>query len=99
LDNNVPRTNSDNFVAAMKQHQKPVTYLVYADEGHDYSRKESWISLFAVAERFFHEHLGGQYEPFSNEFAGSSMQVIAGETLIPELSAALKTRSSSGSDD
>jgi dipeptidyl aminopeptidase/acylaminoacyl peptidase len=99
LDTNVPRNYSDDFVAAMKQHQKPVTYLIYPDEGHDYRRKENWISLFAVAERFFHEHLGGRYEPFSNDFAGSSMQVLAGETLIPELSAALKTRSSSGADD
>lgn len=99
LDTNVPRKYSDDFVAAMKQHQKPVTYLLYADEGHDYQQKESWISLFAVAERFFHEHLGGRYEPFSNDLAGSSMQVIEGETLIPELSAALKTRSSSGSGD
>jgi len=99
LDTNVPRNYSDDFVAAMKQHQKPVTYLIYGDEGHDYGRKENWISLFAVAERFFHEHLGGRYEPFSNDFAGSSMQVLAGEALIPELSAALKTRSSSGADD
>ena len=97
LDNNVPRKYSDDFVAAMKQHQKPVTYLLYADEGHDYQRKENWISLFAVAERFFHEHLGGRYEPFSDDFASSSMQVIEGEALIPDLSAALKTRSSSGS--
>jgi dipeptidyl aminopeptidase/acylaminoacyl peptidase len=99
LDTNVPRKYSDDFVAAMKQQQKPVTYLLYADEGHDYQRKESWVSLFAVAERFFHEHLGGRYEPYGNDFAGSSMQVIEGETLIPELSAALKIRSSSGSDD
>jgi dipeptidyl aminopeptidase/acylaminoacyl peptidase len=42
-DTNVPRHYSDDFVAAMKQHQKPVTYLVYADEGHDYRRKENWI--------------------------------------------------------
>jgi len=99
LDTNVPRKYSDDFVAAMKQNQKPVTYLLYADEGHDYQRKENWISLFAVAERFFHEHLGGRYEAYGNDFAGSSMQVIEGETLIPELSAAIKTRSSSGSDD
>ena len=79
--------------------QKNGPRLLYADEGHDYQRKENWISLFAVAERFFHEHLGGRYEPFSDEFAGSSMQVIEGEALIPDLSAALKTRSSSGSGD
>jgi hypothetical protein len=27
--------------------------------GYDYSRKENWIPLFAVAERSFHKQLGG----------------------------------------
>ena len=92
MDTNVPRKFSDDFVAEMKKHGKPVTYIVYPDEGHDYERKENWISLFAVAERFFHEHLGGRYEPFGDEFKSSSAQVLEGEPLIPELAAALKTK-------
>jgi hypothetical protein len=79
----------------MKQHAKPVTYLLYPDEGHDYQRKENWMSLFAVAERFFHEHLGGRYEPLGNDFRASSVQVPEGELLIPDLAAALKTKVSS----
>ena len=63
LDTNVPRKYSDDFVAAMKQQQKPVTYLLYADEGHDYQRKENWVSLFAVAERFFMSILAGDTNP------------------------------------
>lgn len=92
LDLNVPRKFSDDFVAAMKRHEKPVTYVLYPDEGHDYQRKENWISLFAVAERFFHEHLGGRYEPFGDDFRGSSAQVLEGEPLIPDLTAALKSK-------
>lgn len=92
LDTNVPRKFSDDFVAEMKKHGKPVTYILYPDEGHDYQRKENWISLFAVAERFFHEHLGGRYEPFSDEFSVSSAQVLEGQPLIPDLTAALKTK-------
>jgi len=92
MDTNVPRKFSDDFVAEMKKHGKPVTYIVYPDEGHDYERKENWISLFAVAERFFHEHLGGRYEPFGDDLKASSAQVLEGEPLIPELAAALKTK-------
>ena len=95
LDTNVPRKYSDDFVAEMKKHGKPVTYILYPDEGHDYQRKENWISLFAVAERFFHEHLGGRYEPFSDEFSASSAQVLEGQPLIPDLTAALKTKGGS----
>jgi dienelactone hydrolase len=95
LDTNVPRKFSDDFVAEMKKHGKPVTYILYPDEGHDYQRKENWISLFAIAERFFHEHLGGRYEPFGDDFRASSPQVLAGEPLIPELTAALKRKEGS----
>ncbi|HEX5602048.1 MAG TPA: S9 family peptidase [Pyrinomonadaceae bacterium] len=95
LDTNVPRKYSDDFVAEMKKHGKPVTYILYPDEGHDYQRKENWISLFAVAERFFHEHLGGRYEPFNDEFSASSAQVLEGQPLIPDLTAALKTKDGS----
>lgn len=95
LDTNVPRQNSDDFVAEMKKREQPVTYLLYPDEGHDYQRKENWISLFAVAERFFHEHLGGRYEPFGDDFRASSVQVLEGGRLIPDLAAALKTKAGS----
>jgi dipeptidyl aminopeptidase/acylaminoacyl peptidase len=95
LDTNVARKFSDDFVAEMKKHEKPVTYVLYPDEGHDYERKENWISLFAVAERFFHEHLGGRYEPFGDDFRASSAQVLEGEPLIPDLTAALKSKGSS----
>jgi hypothetical protein len=57
--------------------------------------KENWISLFAVAQRFFHEHLGGRDEPFGNDLKASSAQVLEGEPLIPELASALKSKEGS----
>lgn len=94
-DTNVPRKYSDDFVTEMNKHNKPVTYLLYPDEGHDYARKENWISLFAVAERFFHEHLGGRYEPIGNDLSASSVEVLEGGDLIPDLATAIQTKARS----
>ena len=96
-DRNVPRKYSDDFVAEMRKHGKPVTYLLYPDEGHDYARKEDWISLFAIAERFFHEHLGGRYEPIGDDLIASNVEVIEGERLIPDLAAAIQAKTKAAS--
>src|SRR6185369_6095394 len=71
------RQQADRFVAKLQKHNKPVTYLLYPDEPHDFRQPENWISLFAVAERFFHEHLGGRYEPIGNAMTGSSIKIMS----------------------
>jgi dipeptidyl aminopeptidase/acylaminoacyl peptidase len=91
-DNIVRQDHADRFVAAMQKHKKPVTYLLYPDEPHDLRRSESWVSLFAIAERFFHEHLGGRYEPIGDDLSGS-LEVNAGRELIPGLSEVTDRRS------
>ncbi|HEU4386982.1 MAG TPA: alpha/beta fold hydrolase, partial [Blastocatellia bacterium] len=96
-DTNVPRKYSDDFVAEMKKHNKPVTYLLYPDEGHDYSRKEDWISLFAVAERFFSQHLGGRFEPIGEDLIASNVEVLEGGDLITDLAAAIQAKAKSAS--
>jgi dipeptidyl aminopeptidase/acylaminoacyl peptidase len=87
-DQIVPQAQADRFVEAMQKHGKPVVYLLYPDEPHDLRRAESWTSAFAVAERFFHEHLGGRYEPIGDDLRGS-LEVRAGRELIPGLSDAM----------
>lgn len=84
-DHIVPQNQADRFVAELQRHKKPVTYLLYPDEPHDFVQTKSWVSLFAVAERFFHDHLGGRYEPIGNDLRGSSLEVRAGAELIPGL--------------
>ena len=84
-DGVVPKQQSDLFVHALEQHGKDVTYLVYPDEGHDYGQPESWVSFWAVAERFLHTHLKGRFEPADGDFKGAKLQVPIGGTLMPEL--------------
>jgi dipeptidyl aminopeptidase/acylaminoacyl peptidase len=85
-DEVVRQGQADRFVAAMQKLKKPVTYVLYPDEPHDLRRPESWVSFFAVAERFFHEHLGGRYEPMGDDLR-ASLEIRAGGELIPGLSA------------
>jgi dipeptidyl aminopeptidase/acylaminoacyl peptidase len=88
-DEIVRQAQADRFVAAMQKHKKPVTYVLYPDEPHDLRRSENWVSLFAIAERFFHEHLGGRYEPIGDDLLRGSLEVRAGRELIPGVSDAV----------
>jgi len=89
-DPNVPRAESDAVVAAMKEYNRQVTHLVYRNEGHDYELVENYCSLFGIAERFFHEHLGGYFEPYGKDVPSSGLDGAAGAQLIPGLANALK---------
>lgn len=92
-DEVVRQGQADRFVAAMQKHKKPVTYVLYPDEPHDIRRSESWVSLFAIAERFFAEHLGGRYEPIGGDIDGG-LEIRAGGELIPGLSEVMNRRAS-----
>lgn len=84
-DRAVGHAHSDRLVQALKGLQKPVTYLYYPEEEHDYRQPESWLSLFAVAERFLHEHLGGRYEPVGDDLSSGGFRILEGRELIPGL--------------
>jgi len=89
-DPRVKQAESDQIVAAMKEKDLPVTYVLYPDEGHGFQRAENNLSFFAVIDAFLAEQLGGRYEPIGEGgLAGSSIQVPAGADLVPGLSEAL----------
>jgi dipeptidyl aminopeptidase/acylaminoacyl peptidase len=89
-DPRVPRRESDQIVRGMQEHSIPVTYLMYPDEGHGFARPENWVSFFAVAEAFLSQHLGGRYQPIGDDFAGSSIEVLAGADQVAGLADALR---------
>ncbi|NNE67560.1 MAG: S9 family peptidase, partial [Pyrinomonadaceae bacterium] len=93
-DNRAIPSHSDRLVEAMKKAEKPITYLYYPAEAHDYREPENWESLFAVAERFFSEHLGGLYEPVGTELDGKGYEIKAGAKLIPGLGSAVRNADS-----
>jgi dipeptidyl aminopeptidase/acylaminoacyl peptidase len=70
-DPRVKRSESDQIVAAMRQENKSVKYIVYSDEGHGLRRPENRLHFFAVAEEFLAKHLGGRFEPI-DEIQGHS---------------------------
>src|SRR5262249_3227263 len=84
-DSVVPMAQSDALVKKLLQRRHPVPYLVYEDEPHDYHRADSWMSFWAVAERFLHKHLGGAYEPFGDEMRRARFTVAAGAEYVPGL--------------
>jgi dipeptidyl aminopeptidase/acylaminoacyl peptidase len=75
-DPRVKKNESDQIVEAMKNHNIPVTYLLYPDEGHGFVRPENRLSFFAIAEKFLHKNLGGSYQERYDEFDNSSIQII-----------------------
>ena len=83
---------SDQIVEAMRGNGKPVTYLVYPDEGHGFARPQNRMSFNAVTEAFLARHLGGRIEPIGSDLAGSSMEARVGAGEVPELAAALEAR-------
>ena len=66
-DPRVKQTESDQIVEALRKKDKDVSYLLYADEGHGFSRPENRMAFYAEAEQFLARHLGGRAEPPSAE--------------------------------
>ena len=62
-DVRVVQAESDQIVAALRQANKPVEYVVYTDEGHWLARPENRLHFFAKAEEFLAKYLGGRFEP------------------------------------
>ncbi len=85
-DPRVKQAESEQIVAAMRQHRLPVTYVVFPDEGHGFARPENSIAFWAVTEAFLSAHLGGFYLPVAPaELSASSIQIKEGKSGIPGL--------------
>ena len=67
-DPRVKQNESDQIVKAMQGKNLPVTYVLYADEGHGFARPENRLSFYAIAEAFLAEHLGGSFQPIGQDF-------------------------------
>lgn len=92
-DPRVKQAEADQIVGAMRDKKIPVTYVLYPDEGHGFARPENRMSFNAIAEAFLAKHLGGRFEPFGEDFRGSSVTVPNGADQVPGLNEALPTAS------
>jgi dipeptidyl aminopeptidase/acylaminoacyl peptidase len=87
-DVRVTRAESEQMVAVLRRRNVPVTYVVFPDEGHGFSKPKNQIAFRAVTEAFLAKHLGGVSLPIdrARDFAGSSILIEVGAELVPGLS-------------
>lgn len=64
-DPRVKQAESDQIVSAMREHGRPVEYLLFKDEGHGFVKPENRMKYYAAVEQFFAKYLGGPSEPLS----------------------------------
>jgi acetyl esterase/lipase len=88
---------SEPFARSLLELGKPVTYLYYPDEPHDFRQNSNWISFWAIGERFVSKHLGGRYEPYGDDLDSGSLDVKFGAGQIPKLVEAVKDKVSTKS--
>jgi dipeptidyl aminopeptidase/acylaminoacyl peptidase len=88
-DPRVKQSESDQIVGAMKASGIPVTYVLYPDEGHGFSKPINNIAFYAIAENFLAECLGGRAEPIGDVLKPSTAQIIEGAEHVKGLNAAL----------
>lgn len=69
---------SEAFVAAMQSKNLPVTFVVFPDEGHGFSKPQNEIAHVALVEAFLARHLGGAFEPFGVDLDSSSHEIRCG---------------------
>jgi hypothetical protein len=88
-DPRVTRVEADQIVKAMTEHQIPVTYVMFPDEGHGFARRENDKAFNAVTEAFLAQQLGGRFQPVGQDFDGSTITVPTGADQVPGLVNAL----------
>ncbi len=84
-DPRVKVSEAEQIVAAMTSHRIPVTYVLYAGEGHGLRRAPNRLSWSAIGEQFLAQCLGGRAEPIGDALEGSTGTVKTGAELIAGL--------------
>jgi dipeptidyl aminopeptidase/acylaminoacyl peptidase len=88
-DPQVKQPQSDQLVEALRSRDAVVTYLLFPDEGHGFTRPGNILALRAVTEHFLAKCLGGRAEPFGQSLRSSSLRVPHGAGNIEGLEGAL----------
>ncbi|MFW5762392.1 MAG: alpha/beta hydrolase family protein, partial [Cyclobacteriaceae bacterium] len=61
---------------ALREKQKPVSYLLADDEGHGFAKPVNRMAMYAETERFLAEHLGGRYQEDMPEEASKRLNEL-----------------------
>jgi dipeptidyl aminopeptidase/acylaminoacyl peptidase len=61
-DPRVKKAEADQIVIALRERNYPVQYLLAGDEGHGFARPVNNMAMFAAAEKFLAQYIGGRYQ-------------------------------------
>ncbi len=61
-DPRVNKREADQIVAALRDRNYPVQYLLADDEGHGFARPVNNMAMIAASEKFLAKYLGGRYQ-------------------------------------
>lgn len=61
-DPRVKKRESDQIVAALRDLEQEVEYIVAPDEGHGFAGEENRLAAYIAMEKFFSEYIGGRYQ-------------------------------------
>jgi dipeptidyl aminopeptidase/acylaminoacyl peptidase len=73
-DPRVKLEQSERIVSEIRRRGGEVTFVVYPDEGHGFSRPENAMDFTARVEEFLARYLGGRSEGLG-EIKGSSAEI------------------------
>ena len=65
--NDIDECKGEKIVQSLRNSQKPVSHLVFPDEGHVIAKPKNKRKLFAAIETFLSDHLKGSMEPTNSE--------------------------------
>ena len=85
LDERVPQKQVDDFAQTLDEAGKEVVYFYYPEEGHDYRQPESWVSFWAIAEDFLHQHVGGRKQERGEDIEKGNFITVHGAEYIEEI--------------
>ncbi|MFI8683377.1 S9 family peptidase [Brevundimonas diminuta] len=78
-DTRVRLPNAERIVEALQARDRPVTYVVFKDEGHFFSKPRNRLAEFALEEHFLGECLGGRTEPENGAVTESDAEFVVGD--------------------
>ena len=81
-DPRVKQAESDQIVAAMNKKKIPVTYVLFTDEGHGFSKPNNRLIFYSITEEFLTKCLGGRNEPSDEDFTKHKNLKITGHEYI-----------------
>jgi dipeptidyl aminopeptidase/acylaminoacyl peptidase len=87
-DSRVPADQAERIVDRFVEHEVPVTYVVFPDEGHGVVRAGNRTAFYSIVEAFFGQCLGGAYRPVTDQLEEANLLIPVGSDRVPGLDVA-----------